>query len=111
MTIYQGENLVFEGQMKDDAGEVMALTGKSLSFLLRQGDKEYAFWSTTQEGDNKIAVSGNTFMFNLPDSLTKTLPIGQYTLEQKVENADGDIIIGIVEKQIKIAKSNIGIRE
>ena len=38
------------------------------------------------------------------------MSVGQYTLEQKVENSDGTIVIGIVEKQIKIAKSNIGLK-
>jgi hypothetical protein len=112
MIIFQGEKIVFEGKLKDDNGEVMDLSDKTLSFLLRRDDTEFCFWSSALEAanENVITISNNTFTFTLSDSITKTMSIGQYTLEQKVENSDGTIVIGIVEKQIKIAKSNIGLK-
>lgn len=111
MIIYQGENIVFEGKLKDDAGDVMDLSDKKLEFLLRRDNDEIAYWSSASVDDpEKITISNNIFTFTLSDTITKTMTVGQYTLEQKLTNADGTIVIGIVEKQIKIAKSNIGLK-
>lgn len=111
MTIYQGEKIVLEGYLKDDSGKTMDLSDKKLSFLLRKENEEYAYWdSTSNDASTRITIIDNKFTFTIEDALTKVMPVGQYTLEQKLVNADGTIVIGIVEKQIKIAKSNIGLK-
>lgn len=114
MTIYQGEELNFEGHILDDMGQIMSgISANKISLLLKRDDTVYAIWcnrSVSVQGHTVMPISINSsgrMSFTLPSSITMILPKGSYTLEQKTTDDNG-IVIGVSEKQIKVCESSIG---
>lgn len=110
MLIYQGEQVTFNGYLKDDAGSrITNLSGYTISATLCKNDVVAVKWSTASVSDAlSITVgSGGLVSFVLPSAKTCTL-IGKYTFEAKVTSPGGDVAIAVSEDTLSVALSNIG---
>ena len=113
MLIYQGEQLTFNGYLKDDSGNrITNLSGYRISAALCKQDTTVVAWSTNDQATNVQPVTigtGGLVSFVLPGSITRTLA-GKYTFEAKVTAPGGESLVAISEDSISVAISNVGQR-
>ena len=115
MLIYQGEQLTFNGHLKNDAGQnITDLSGYRISAALCRKDSTVAVWSTNDSAQDAAAITigaGGLVTFVLPGTVTSNLA-GKYTFEARVTNiATGESMIAVSEDSITVAISNVGQRD
>lgn len=115
MIIYKGEELIFEGHLRDDAGAIITDLSEysRISLILKRDGDIQVTWSTVNiDGAYPITIgSGGLLRFTLPDNETRGLDAGAYSVETKLTKSDGSIVIAVSSKQIKVCESLIGERE
>lgn len=114
MLIYQGEQVTFNGHLKDDSGNnITNLSNYHISATLCRKDSTVAAWSTKSGAQNAGSItigSGGLVSFTLDGEVTRNL-LGTYTFEAKITNKTTDeVAIGVSKDELKVAISNVGSR-
>ncbi len=111
MLIYQGEQLTFNGHLKDDNGNVITdLSDYQISAALCRKDTSAQVWSTGSSQDAAAITvgTGGLVTFALSGEVTRNL-LGKYTFEAKITKiSTGEAMISVSEDSITVAASNIG---